>query len=165
MSQNLDEIIKSQAVIKFLEVEHDLNGKITEKKTLAQEIANRLQAVGVEVVGDGNADGTAICTFDIPAYGKFICTHIAVSANVAAMIHIGTGTLAAMTETYFIDLMAGGGFVITSDDDKPLFTIDNSGGAAVLAVIVFAPQTGKNIATNNDNTHYFDAYIGGYYTL
>lgn len=165
MSENLDEIIKSQAVLKVIEVEHDRNGHIIEKKTEAQQIANRLQAVGVEVVGDAAAVGTAICTFNIPAYGKFVCTHLSISTNIAAMIHVGTGTLAAMTEVYFADLMAGGGLVITSDDEKPLFTIDNSGGAAVLAVIVFAPQTGKNIATNNDATHYFDAYIGGYYTL
>ena len=163
--ENIDKIIESQAVIKFLEVEHDLNGKITEKKTAAQQIANRLQAVGVEIAGTGGATGTEICTFNIPAYGKFFCTHLAVSTNVAAMIHVGTGTLAAMTEVYFADLMAGGELVITSDDDKPLFTIDNSAGAAVLAVLVFAPQTGKNIATNNDNTHYFDGYIGGYYIL
>lgn len=115
---------------------------------------------GVEVVGDAAAIGTSICTLSIPAGKFFVCTHLMVSTNISAIILMGTGTLAAMTNIYIIDLQAAGAFVAISED-MPIFEYDNSAGAAAINLIMYAPQTAKNIASNNDVTHYFDGFIGG----
>ena len=115
---------------------------------------------GVEVAGDGAANGTSICTLSITAEKYFICTHLMASTNIGAIILLGTGSLASMTKVYIIDLMNSGGFVAISEK-VPIFTYDNTSSSSAVTLIMYAPKTAKNVATNNDTNHYFDGFIGG----
>jgi len=116
--------------------------------------------VGVEVVGDGVATGTSICTLSIPAGKTFVCCIAKCSSNVAAMVLIGHGTLAAMTNLDFIDVQNVGMGGCISDGQSPSFTWKNTTAAAV-NIIIYAPQTAMGVATNNDANHYFYGFIGG----
>lgn len=115
-----------------------------------------------EVVGDGVANGTAIVTLEIGAGKVFICTLALVSSNLAAVVKLGTGTLAAMTDVFWIDATNRGINGFMTEGNTPIFVVDNSGSAVALDLIMFAPKTVWNVATNNDSNHYFNGYIGGY---
>lgn len=152
-------------LISFRKMVRDADGKI--KDAVADLVGSLLywnqcdvSTLGVEVVGDGAVNGTSICTISIPAGKTFVCCIAKCSSNIAAMVYIGHGTLAVMTELDFIDIQnvgLGGGI---AEGQSPLFVWKNATAAAI-NIIMYAPQTAKNVATNNDANHYFDGFIGG----
>ena len=117
------------------------------------------EAEGLEVVGDAAANGTTIVSLSVGAYKTFICTSIAASTNIAAILAIAYGTLAAHTDVYHIDLQNAGSLVAVTED-SPIFKYYNSTAAAVTLLII-APQTAMGAATNNDANHYFNGFLGG----
>lgn len=122
---------------------------------------------GAEVVGDADAFGTAICTLSISAGKYFICTNLMGSTNVGAMVYIAQGSIVtgvsgitAGEELYIIDLQNVGSNIIITET-MPIFVYDNTASAAAVTLTMYAPETAKGVATNNDANHYFDGYIGG----
>lgn len=120
------------------------------------------QSSAEEVVGDGAANGTSILTLSVADGKVFICTLALASSNLPAIVKIGTGTLAAMTDYFWIDCSNRGICGIMAEGNTPIFIVDNRSGGAALNVIMFAPKTAFNAATNNDANHYFNGYLGGY---
>jgi len=117
------------------------------------------EAEGDEVVGDANANGTVIASLSVGAYKTFICTSLMASTNIAAVLNIAYGLIAAHTDIYHIDLQNAGSLVAITED-SPIFKYYNDSAAAV-TLLILAPLTAKGIATNNDANHYFHAYMGG----
>lgn len=153
---------QKQRLLQFLHKERGVDGKIQDAVSgIIGAHAKWTQSTpGTEVVGTGGATGTSICTLSITAYKRFICTHLMASTNVGAVIRLGTGSLASMTDVYVIDVMNTGGFVAIAET-MPIFAYDNSASASAVNLIMYAPKTAKNVATNNDSSHYFDGFIGG----
>lgn len=141
----------------------DFNGEVIEVVESIIDVAKLYtDGEGYEVAGDGAAVGTSICTLSIPDEAVFICTKAKFSTNVGALAYIGTGALAdPPTKYYFLDCQAAGEIIEFADDTGPLFVINNIGGTGALTLRMYAPQTAKGVATNNDITHYFDGYMGG----
>lgn len=141
----------------------DPDGKIVYGSQVPASVLGRVaiwtEAEGNEVVGDAAATGTTIVSLSVAAYTKFACMSLMGSTNIAAMLSIASGTLAAHVDIYPIDLQNAGSLVAVTEN-TPIFVYHNNTAAAV-TLLMIAPQTAKNIATNNDANHYFDGYMGG----
>lgn len=116
--------------------------------------------VGTETAGDAAANGTSITTLSIAGSSYFVCTHLAASTDVAAVLKVGTGTLASMTDVYFVDLYNSLSFVAVAEA-MPLFHYDNTSSSSAVNLIMYAPQTAMGVATNNDANHHFYGFMGG----
>jgi len=143
-----------------IEMVESVNGKIVFAPNNILGKANLWdEAEGDEVVGDAAANGTIIVSLSIGAYKTFICTSLVASTNIAAVLNIAYGLIAAHTDIYHIDLQNAGSLVAITEN-SPIFKYYNNTAAAV-TLLMIAPQTAKGLATNNDATHYFHGYMGG----
>lgn len=115
-----------------------------------------LRVQSPEVVGDGNANGTAILIIAVPA-GRMLFVH-----------SLLTYTLAAATEFLIVnsDTNGVGGvelviFSKDQDNNAPVlwpdgpFWLDNRAGVAPRYFMVYAPQARGGLLTNNANTQYW----------
>lgn len=159
---------KEQRLINFRKMSRDANGKI---KDAVDDLVGVLiywaqsefvAPVTIEVQGDGVATGTELCVLSIPAGKTFVCCIAKCSSNIAAMVNIGHGTLvpAAMVDLDFIDIQNVGMGGVISDGFSPSFVWKNTTAAAV-EIVMYAPQSAKGVATNNDINHWFHGFIGG----
>lgn len=140
----------------------DADGKI--KDAVADLVGSLLYWVQseplAEVQGTAAVNGDQICVISVPAGKTFVCCIAKCSSNVAAMVYIGHGTLAAMTILDFIDIQnVGLGGAIT-EGQSPLVVWKNTTAAAV-NMIMYAPHTALGNVNNNDANHYFHGFIGG----
>lgn len=143
-----------------IEMAEDADGKIVFAPNGVMGKVNKWSdAEGDEVAGDANANGTIIVSLSIPANTKFACMSLMASVNIAAVLNVAYGLIAAHTDIYHIDLQNAGSLVAVTEN-TPIFVYDNTTAAAV-TLLLLAPETAKGIATNNDATHYFHGYMGG----
>lgn len=138
----------------------DADGKMQYAPVSAYgKAAHWTEAEGDEVAGDGNANGTTIVSLSVPANTRFACMSLMASTDVAAVLNIAYGTIAAHTDIYHIDLYSSLAQVAITED-TPIFVYNNSTSAAV-TLLMIAPKTAKGAATNNDANHHFHGYMGG----
>lgn len=143
-----------------IKMTEDANGKITfAPDTIYGKIAHWDEAEGLEVVGDAAATGTTIVSLSIPALTRFACMSLTASTNIAAVLSISSGTLAAHVDIYNVDLQAAGSLVLITED-TPIFVYNNTTAAAV-TLLMIAPLTAMGAGTNNDANHYFNGHMGG----
>lgn len=143
-----------------IQMTENANGKIVYAPVSAYgKAAHWTEAEGDEVAGDAAATGTTIVSLSIPATTRFACMSLMASTDVAAVLNIAYGTLAAHTDIYHIDLFSALAQVVVTED-TPIFVYNNS-TAAVVTLLMIAPQTAKGAATNNDANHHFHGYMGG----
>ncbi|KKN90794.1 hypothetical protein LCGC14_0223770 [marine sediment metagenome] len=154
---------KVRNLTQVIQMAEDADGKIKFGGQFPMDISARVaawtEAEGLEVVGDGVANGTTVVSLSIATLTKFACMSISGSTNISAVIAIASGTLASHTDIYHIDLQNAGGFVAVTEN-TPIFVYNNSTAAAV-TLLMLVPQTAMGAATNNDANHYFNGYMGG----
>ncbi len=146
MSENLDKIIESQAVIKTLEVELDKNGKLVSKRTNAQVVNEFIMETGE--VDPAGAQDAEIIQIEVAAGEILEIYHVSLASETGSKpVGIGTSTAAVFADPFsgmagavllWAGMAAAAGSVITNNASKPILIVDNSGGSASLYLYVFA---------------------------
>ena len=117
------------------------------------------------VQGDADADGTIFIRIVIPAGHVFVCSNLWYSSNEGRSIAVCTvDTTLLLDDASRAEVLPFGsdnkGLHAALKEEDPIFTIDNSGGAVAIDVLVYAPATVFNIA-NNPVTSWFQAFMAG----
>lgn len=165
MGDNLDGIIESQAVIKFLEVEHDRNGQIIEKAPRSKDVVDFISEFGT--ADPGGAADISLIEIEVAAGDILEIYHvIGVSETGAKPIAIATASVTfaaplsgeADYSLKFAALITGTQ-IIADEGKKPFLVFDNSQGVATLFVHVIG-MTGF-MDTVQATTEDLAAFISG----